>query len=235
LKLRALPGGLARKLSLFLFHENRRAHLAAGRAKADARAKLPKPAVTAVQDARIAGMPLDILCYLGDREEMAHSLEARLPFLDHGLFERARQIPVDLKMRNGLEKAVLRDAATGLLPDDIRLRRKSGFMLTSDAVDMFGTDREAAKELQSYLSERAFEEAQLFSYRAYRVMRILARIPTWTRPLKRLRRNSNKVIMYMMQAHMLHRMFVAAPRWKTSNLKLKDQPESVPSSRELAA
>jgi asparagine synthase (glutamine-hydrolysing) len=188
-----------------------------------------------VQDARIAGMPLDILCYLGDREEMAHSLEARLPFLDHGLFERARQIPVDLKMRNGLEKAVLRDAATDILPDDIRLRRKSGFMLTSDAADMFGTDREAAKELQSHLSERAFEEAQLFSYRAYRVTRMLARIPPWTRPLKRLRRNSNKVIMYMMQAHMLHHMFVAAPRWKMLNPKLKDQPESVPSSRELAA
>jgi asparagine synthase (glutamine-hydrolysing) len=235
LKLRAIPGGLARKLSLFLFHENRRAQLVADRAKADARAKRQKPAITAVQDARIAGMPLDILCYLGDREEMAHSLEARLPFLDHRLFERARQIPVDLKLRNGVEKAVLRDAAKGILPEDIRLRRKSGFMLTSDAIDMFGTDREAAKELQSYLSERAFEEAQLFSYRAYRMMRMLARIPAWTRPLKRLRRNSNKVIMYMMQAHMLHRMFVAAPRWQMLNTKLKDQPESVPSSRELAA
>src|SRR5206468_13078451 len=110
---------------------------------------------------------LDILCFLGDREEMAHSLEARLPFLDHKLYDAAKSIPVDFKMRGGTEKAVLRDAAKGILPDDLRLRRKSGFMLTSDAVDFFGADREQSKALRDHLSRGAFARAQGFSYPAF--------------------------------------------------------------------
>ena len=159
-------------------------------------------------------MPLDILCYLGDREEMAHSLEARVPFVDHQLYDAAKCIPVDLKMRNGVEKAVLRDAATGILPEDLRTRRKSGFILTSDAADFLGVDRVATDKLRrEYLSKETFERTQIFSYRTYRLLSILARVPAWNR-LRRLRRNSNKIIMYIMQAHMLERMFVADPPWK---------------------
>jgi asparagine synthase (glutamine-hydrolysing) len=172
-----------------------------------------KPVVNAAQEARIAAMPRDILCFLGDREEMAHSLEARLPFLDHKLFDVAKWIPVDLKMRRGLEKAVLRDAAKGLLPEQLRLRRKSGFMVTSDAVDLFGADRIAAEAFGRYLSEEAFERSQVFSYRAYRLTSLLARIPSWTRAMRRLRRNANKALIYMLQANMLHDMFVEYPRW----------------------
>ena len=235
LKLRGIPGALAASLSLLIFHKSHRQKLAAARASADVRPEAPKPTINAVQEARIAGMPLDILCYLGDREEMAHSLEARLPFLDHELFDVARQIPVDLKMRNGLEKAVLRDAAKDILPDDIRFRRKGGFMLTSDAVDLFGADRAAMEKLSPYLSRRAFEATQVFSYRTYLVVSALARVPSWGRALKRLRRNSNKVIMYMIQAHMLHQMFVAEPRWKQSSPEGKDHSQTVPVARGLAA
>ena len=81
--------------------------------------------INLVQEGRIAGMPLDILCFLGDREEMAHSLEARLPFLDHLLYDEAKRIPVDFKMRDGLEKAVLRDAAKGVLPEDSACAEKA--------------------------------------------------------------------------------------------------------------
>jgi asparagine synthase (glutamine-hydrolysing) len=165
---------------------------------------------------------------------MAHSLEARLPFLDHELFELARRIPVHAKMRNNLEKAVLREAAKGILPDDVRLRRKTGFMLTTDAVDLFGSDREATESLKPYLSKRAFEDAQLFSYRTYLVMRALARMPSWG-SLKRLRRNANKVILYMMQAHMLHHMFVADPRWRKAKLPMKGDEAKAPQAHEFVA
>jgi asparagine synthase (glutamine-hydrolysing) len=172
-------------------------------------------------------MPLDILCFLGDREEMAHSLEARLPFLDHKLYDAAKWIPVDLKMRGGIEKAVLRDAAKGILPDEIRLRRKRGFMMTSDPIDLFGEDRKRADKYRDYLSNDAFERAQVFSYSAYRIMSLLARVPASERfPfLKRLRRNSNKVLMYMMQTHMLYRMFIAEPRWKAPDRPLAARRE----------
>jgi asparagine synthase (glutamine-hydrolysing) len=172
--------------------------------------------INIAQESRLAAMPFDILCFLGDREEMAHSLEARLPFLDHRLYDLASTIPPRAKMREGIEKAVLRDAAEGILPEDLRMRRKLGFMLTSDKIDLFGSDRELSAGLRQHLSREAFQRSSVFSYRTYRVLTWLARVPGWKRfrALKRLRRNANKVIMYMLQVHMLHRMFVEAPRWE---------------------
>lgn len=209
-------GKLSSGLSLKIFHKSQRERLRSERALAARERRVSKPIVNAVQEARLAAMPFDILCYLGDREEMAHSLEARLPFLDHHLYDSARSIPVDLKIRGGVEKAVLRDAVKGILPDDLRLRRKSGFMLTSEAVDLFGADRKATGELRRYLSRQAFEHARVFSYRAYLAAKFLAKLPPRTKRLKRLRRDSNKLIMYMMQAHMLDDMFVADPPWGRS-------------------
>jgi asparagine synthase (glutamine-hydrolysing) len=209
-------GKVSSGLSLRIFHKRQRERLRSERSLAAPERRVSKPLVNAVQEARLAAMPFDILCYLGDREEMAHSLEARLPFLDHHLYDLASLIPVDLKIRGGVEKAVLRDAVKGILPDDLRLRRKSGFMLTSEAVDLFGADRKAAGELRRYLSRQAFEHAGIFSYRAYLAAKLLAKLPPRTKRLKRLRRNSNKLIMYMMQAHMLDDMFVVAPPWGRS-------------------
>ena len=229
LRLKGIGATIARKLSLRVVHRSQRNLLDAARTNAALKRSPEKPLINVVQEARIAGMPLDILCYLGDREEMAHSLEARLPFLDHQLYDAAKWIPVDLKMRNDLEKAVLRDAAKGILPEDLRLRKKSGFMLTSDAVDFFGADHQAAKKFGVYLSKERFEQAQLFSYRAYLTASLLARLPSWTRGLKRVRRNSNKLVMYMLQGHMLHDMFIAAPRWEARDAgSLMSQPAEEP-------
>ena len=215
MKLGGLPAALVKRLSLLLFHKSRRGELASARAQAASPPQRQMPMINRAQESRLAAMPFDILCFLGDREEMAHSLEARLPFLDHRLFELARTIPPHVKMRAGIEKAVLRDAAKDLLPDDLRMRRKLGFMLTSDTIDLFGSDRELAAELRQHLSREAFEKAGAFSHRTYQVLSWLARLPASRRfrALKRLRRNANKVIMYMMQVHMLHRMFVEQPRW----------------------
>jgi asparagine synthase (glutamine-hydrolysing) len=207
---------LLEKASLLLFRRKNRSTLRAARSRS-----LPehgaKPQIAMVQEARIRAMPFDILCYLGDREEMAHSLEARLPFLDHHLFDEARSIPVDLKIHEGLEKAVLREAAKDILPEDIRLRRKSGFMLTSEAVDLFGADRELASKFDRFLSKSAFERAGVFSYGAYLAASFVARLPRRPRTLGRLRRNSNKLIMYMLQVHLLHDMFIANPCWYSSS------------------
>jgi len=228
LKLRGFSPALVERLSLLIFHRSQRDRLAAARKVPPNPPNPSKPVINAVQEARLAGMPLDILCYLGDRVEMAHSLEARLPFLDHQLYDAAKSIPVDFKMRGGIEKAVLRDAATGILPEDLRLRRKSGFMLTSEAVDFFGTDRVRARKFERHLSKAAFERTGIFSYRAFLTASLLARIPVWFPSQRRLRRNSNKVIMYMMQAHMLHEMFVERPFWA----KLDERPVDLRESRQ---
>ncbi len=199
------PAGRAlAKLSLLLVDKRHRARLESARVTGPSDAGPDRPLINRLQEARIADMPYDILCFLGDREEMAHSLEARLPFLDHRLYDAAKHIPAALKFRDGVEKAVLRDAARGLLPDDLRLRRKEGFMKTSGDVDFFGSDREFTAGLRKrYLSREAFDKAGLFSYRGYRALRLIAQLP-----LKRARRTANKAIMFIMQMHMLHHMFV---------------------------
>ena len=211
-----IPISLMEKLSLLLFRKDRRAALQAARSgRVEATEDSSRPLVNRVQESRIAEMPIDILGFLGDRVEMAHSLEIRVPFLDHKLYDLAKWIPDDFKMRDGVEKAVLREAGKGIVPDDLRMRRKQGFMITSDPIDLFGADWDATKSLRSYFSKDSFDGARVFSYRTYRVLSTLAQTPHWV-PFtfaKRLRREANKVLMYILQVHMLHRMFVVDPRW----------------------
>jgi asparagine synthase (glutamine-hydrolysing) len=71
-------------------------------------------------------LPLDILTKV-DRMSMAHSIEARVPLLDHVLVEFAATIPPELKLRGSTTKYVLKRAMRGLLPDAIIDRRKQGF------------------------------------------------------------------------------------------------------------
>lgn len=69
----------------------------------------------------------DDLLIKADRMTMAHSLEARSPFLDHCLAEWAARVPLDLKLRGRTTKYLLKQVAHGLLPDAIIHRPKHGF------------------------------------------------------------------------------------------------------------
>lgn len=73
-------------------------------------------------------LPSDMLTRL-DRASMAHSLEARVPFLSHKMVEWALTVPTRLKLRGGVGKFVLRKAAQGLLPEEILNRPKQGFQV----------------------------------------------------------------------------------------------------------
>ena len=64
-----------------------------------------------------------------DRASMAHSLEARVPFLDHRIVEWAARLPDDQRIRGAETKVVLRRAARALLPAEILARPKRGFDL----------------------------------------------------------------------------------------------------------
>ena len=74
----------------------------------------------------------DMLHYF-DRNSMAHSLEVRVPFLDHHLVEYCATIPADLKVRRLTRKYVLKHAARGLIPHRIINKPKLGFF--ADSVD----------------------------------------------------------------------------------------------------
>jgi asparagine synthase (glutamine-hydrolysing) len=61
-----------------------------------------------------------------DLLSMAHALEVRLPFLDPGVTALSEHVPLAAKVAWRDEKMVLRQAASGLLPDEILRRRKQG-------------------------------------------------------------------------------------------------------------
>ncbi len=64
-----------------------------------------------------------------DRNSMAFSIEARVPFLDRRLAEFVFGLPADQRIRDGLTKYVLREATRGVLPEPIRARTdKMGFV-----------------------------------------------------------------------------------------------------------
>lgn len=71
-------------------------------------------------------LPLDILTKV-DRMSMAHSIETRVPLLDHKLVEFALTIPPEMNLRGGTTKYVLKQAMQGILPDGIIHRPKKGF------------------------------------------------------------------------------------------------------------
>lgn len=62
-----------------------------------------------------------------DRGTMAHSLEARAPFLDHRLVEFAASLPVDLKIRGFEKKHILKQSQAPYLPSSTINRKKEGF------------------------------------------------------------------------------------------------------------
>jgi len=71
-------------------------------------------------------LPGDILTKV-DRASMAHSLEVRIPLLDHKLAEWVSGLPPDLRLRGGEGKFLLKRAMRPYLPDDLLYRRKMGF------------------------------------------------------------------------------------------------------------
>src|SRR5262249_21836100 len=72
------------------------------------------------------GLVDDMLHYF-DRASMAHSLEVRVPFLDHRLVEWSSRLPSRLRVNGRTTKVILKDAARGLLPDEVIDKRKVGF------------------------------------------------------------------------------------------------------------
>jgi asparagine synthase (glutamine-hydrolysing) len=63
-----------------------------------------------------------------DRASMAHSLEARLPFLDQELVEHVLALPPHAIIEHGWNRRVLREGLRGTLPDSVyRRRKKIGF------------------------------------------------------------------------------------------------------------
>jgi asparagine synthase (glutamine-hydrolysing) len=80
-----------------------------------------------VLDADVNLYLADDLLVKMDRATMAHSLEARSPFLDHQLMEFVSTLPVHFKLSGIHKKRLLKAILRGLVPDTVLDRPKMGF------------------------------------------------------------------------------------------------------------
>lgn len=71
-------------------------------------------------------LPGDILTKV-DRASMAHSLEVRVPLLEHRFVDWVSGIPPEMKLRNGEGKYIFKKSLEPYLPNDVLYRKKMGF------------------------------------------------------------------------------------------------------------
>jgi asparagine synthase (glutamine-hydrolysing) len=69
----------------------------------------------------------DVFLEKVDRATMAASLEVRVPFLDHDLVDYVVRVPGVVKMPHGRKKWLLKQALSGIVPDDVLHGPKTGF------------------------------------------------------------------------------------------------------------
>jgi asparagine synthase (glutamine-hydrolysing) len=82
-----------------------------------------------LQDVDLGLYLVDDLLVKTDRASMAHSLEARVPYLDTNVADFALSLPDELKVRGFSKKVLLRKAVTPLLPRSVTHGRKRGFSI----------------------------------------------------------------------------------------------------------
>jgi asparagine synthase (glutamine-hydrolysing) len=95
-----------------------------------------------------------------DRNSMAHSIEARVPFLDYRLVEFVFSLPTNQLMKDGMTKRILREAMTGVLPEVVRIRKdKMGYVTPEDR-----WFRETLRgEIEDIIESKSFAERIYFN------------------------------------------------------------------------
>ena len=143
-------------------------------------------------------LPSYILNCLGDRMEMANSVEGRVPFLDHKLAEFAFGLPRSLKVRDGQGKVLLREAL-GQSHPAYRVAKKA-FLSPAATLDL----RNGKSPLARYLDRRVIEECGIFNPARLRTLKHV-------QPL--LRKGSNSrvrcegLLTFAISVHALHELF----------------------------
>ncbi|WP_417451685.1 XrtA/PEP-CTERM system amidotransferase [Kordiimonas sp.] len=110
-------------------------------------------------------LPGDILTKV-DRASMAHSLEVRVPILDHKFVEWGLRLDPETRIRDGIGKAVFKDATRGFVPNSIIDRPKKGFNVPAAN----WLREELAGEVRNLAASERLLDTGLFSRKAMQKM-----------------------------------------------------------------
>jgi asparagine synthase (glutamine-hydrolysing) len=131
--------------------------------------------------------------------EMSASVEGRLPFLDHHLFEFARTLPMTFKIRNGIEKYILREAARPYITETVYRRQKHPFM--APPVSSF-SNRKLMSFIRDHVHSSSF--AAMPFYDRKKVAAMLDGLPALP---EQEREAMEPVLMMILTSHLLQQRF----------------------------
>jgi asparagine synthase (glutamine-hydrolysing) len=140
-----------------------------------------------------------ILTMLGDRMEMAHSIEGRVPFLDHKLVELIVRQPVNQKIRGMTEKYVLREAVKDVITDSVYSRQKHPFLSPPATLNPEDTFHDYVQET---LRGKIFASMPFFDQKA--VIELLDRMPSMD---DGARTANDQILMVLVSLCVLHERF----------------------------
>lgn len=107
-----------------------------------------------------SSLPYQIHSY--DRSSMMHSVEGRCPFMDHRLIEYVLGLPDDYKIRRGVTKYILREAAKNTVPAQVyRRKNKLGFPAPEEAFMQANQHYVARKFQEAVRTQNTFIPARL--------------------------------------------------------------------------
>ncbi|WP_233575752.1 asparagine synthase (glutamine-hydrolyzing) [Noviherbaspirillum saxi] len=113
------------------------------------RSSSDKESIQSMSHAQLTATNLQMLLHWEDRSSMAHSVESRVPFLDHRLVEFVLGLPDDFKLSGGVTKRVMRAGMDGIIPTRIRDRMdKIGFATSEEAWLREGAPSQFRKKMQ---------------------------------------------------------------------------------------
>jgi asparagine synthase (glutamine-hydrolysing) len=140
-----------------------------------------------------------ILRTLGDGMEMAQSIEGRLPFLDHKVFDVARRLPMGMKIKNGVEKHILRQAMRPYITKTVYKRQKHPFM--APPVSLFANSQ-LMIFLRDHLASADFKSQPFFDAKKAQIL-----VETLPHQSAAARTAAEPVLMMMLTTHLLQKRF----------------------------
>ena len=148
------------------------------------------------------------ILWKSDRLSMAHSVEARVPFMDHLLVELAAQIPPALKLNEMDEKYILKKLMLPQLPELSTQYKKRGFY--TPIREWFFTP-ERYPGLALYLSEQALQQSGIFSHTA--VNNLYQKLAGYQQPVETMNEYYQVMrlewtLMTVLSVQVLYRIFV---------------------------